>query len=217
MDHHPFKFGKLAEGVLRYLLHTADLGLTYSAAPAVTRVHDVPPVNTLVAYVDATTGQHSSQSAGVLCDSDDCEHGRPRVGYCITLNGAAVSTASFTPHYNVDSSMAAEYCSMFYAAQELVSLRTLPGELGFPQTTASVLYEDNDQCARLARGEIIHNKSKAVDVKSHWTRRQVMAGVLGVKRVKSDDNPADLATKNLPRPALELHRRVYLGAPPVSA
>ena len=59
-------------------------------------------------------------------------------------------------------------------------------------------------------------RSKHIDLKVHHVRNLIRKGVLKLVKVGSSENPADLLTKNLPRPAFNKYRDLLVMAPPNS-
>lgn len=80
------------------------------------------------------------------CDSDwagDTTSRKSTSGYLYTLGGAAISWASQQQHLVALSSTEAELISGTTAIQEAIHLRQLMEDLGFQQTTATTLFQDN--------------------------------------------------------------------------
>jgi hypothetical protein len=86
---------------------------------------------------------------------------------------------------------------MYEAATEIVFLRNLLSELGFPQRDATVLYEDNQSAIHMVNGRGSFQKSKHVNVKYHYTRDLIKKGLVNVVYCKTSDMRADILTKGL--------------------
>ena len=59
--------------------------------------------------------------------------------------------------------------------------------------------EDNQACIKTATSEILSNRTKHIDVRYFYVREQIQKKLQTLKYIRSEDNPADLFTKNLPR------------------
>ncbi|KAI3780419.1 hypothetical protein L2E82_10400 [Cichorium intybus] len=69
------------------------------------------------------------------------------------------------------------------------------------------LFCDNEGAVALTKEPRDHGKSRHIDGKYHYIRHRVEEGHLLVKRVSSEDNPADLLTKALSRIKHNQHAR----------
>jgi hypothetical protein len=66
------------------------------------------------------------------------------------------------------------------------------------------LYIDNESARSLAHNPVHHACSKHIDVKFHWLREQVLAGILTVTHVDTNDQKAGMLTK--PKTGEPFHR-----------
>jgi hypothetical protein len=101
------------------------------------------------------------------------------------------------------STCEAEYVAASEAASELKWLRSLLGELEFPQLSATPLLCDNNGSIILTEDSSFHARVKQIDIKHHSIRQHVEQGLLKLHYVKSKDNTADIFTKALPRKDFE--------------
>ena len=65
-----------------------------------------------------------------------------------------------------------------------------------------LLYADNQGALDLVKNPVNHQRTKHIDVKHHFVREKLMAGVVDYQFVHSEDNIADCFTKPLPKPKL---------------
>ena len=101
--------------------------------------------------------------------------------------------------------MEAEYIAAYYAAQDIVWFRALLSDLDLQDPLRPTpLYIDNESARSLAHNPVHHARSKHIDVKFHWLREQVLAGVLTVTHVDTNDQKADMLTK--PKTGDPFHR-----------
>ena len=120
-------------------------------------------------------------------------------GFAFTLAGALVSWRSKLQASVALSSTEAEYMACCFSAREAVWLRRLLHELGFEQTSPTVLHEDNSGCVSLSGNWRADQRTKHIDVQYHFVREQVEAKTVQVKRIATTKNVADALTKPVPR------------------
>ncbi|KAI5414888.1 hypothetical protein KIW84_040374 [Lathyrus oleraceus] len=75
-------------------------------------------------------------------------------------------------------------------------------ELGFVQDKY-LLFCDSQGAIHLGKNSTFHSRSKHIDVRYHWIRDALDAGLLELAKVHTDDNGADMMTKALPRNKFE--------------
>jgi hypothetical protein len=68
----------------------------------------------------------------------------------------------------------------------------------------TTLFIDNESARSLAHNPVHHARSKRIDVKFHWLREQVLAGILRVEHVNTHEQKADVLTK--PKTGDAFHR-----------
>lgn len=61
-----------------------------------------------------------------------------------------------------------------------------------------VVHCDNQSTIYLTKHQLFNEWSKHIDVKLHFVIDVVARGVVKVKKIHTDDNPADMLTKSLP-------------------
>ena len=102
-----------------------------------------------------------------------------------------------------------------YAFQELckevVWIRLLLYELGYGQTRPTPCYTDNDGVLIQATKAVNHAMAKHYRIAQAFIRMLTSDREVEVRRVNSQDNPADTFTKPLPRAAFETHRLAIMG------
>jgi hypothetical protein len=94
------------------------------------------------------------------------------------------------------SSTEAEYYALGECTAQVIWLRRLLSELGFPQSQPTVIYQDNQACIKLATSEMISSRSRHIDVKSHFTRHAITHGHLILHFTPTTSMRADIFTKN---------------------
>ena len=100
------------------------------------------------------------------------------------------------------STTEAEYVSATSAGQEILWLRNLFAELGFPLQGPSSLCLDNQSALAVTKQPEHHGRMKHLDLRFYWLRDAVKAGLIDVKYLPTRQMPADILTKTLARPTV---------------
>jgi hypothetical protein len=192
---------KAATHVMRYLKGTSHMGLRYHAT-----LSNLQPAlrNKLFGYCDSDWGS-------------DVDTRRSVGAHLIFLNGAAISWKSKLQASTAQSTCEAEFMAASKIANEILWLRRIMTDLGFPQGVATPVYEDNRGVLLLAANPVHREKMKHVDICLHNLRDNVANGVVTLLACPTADMTADALTKALPKPAFLRHREVMLGQAPHTA
>jgi len=118
-------------------------------------------------------------------------------GYIITLAGGTISWVSRKQKGVSLSSTEAEYKSMSDASRQIVWIEGLMNELHFPIKTI-YLCCDNQGAMFLASNPAQEHRSKHIDVNFHYIRECVENEKVKLTYVPTNDQVADIMTKNLP-------------------
>ena len=102
--------------------------------------------------------------------------------------------------------MAASPC-----VQDVLHIRMLLDELGFDIDAPTPIYEDNNGCIYMSKNQGKHKRAKHIDMRYHFIRDAVDAGVVILEYVKTSLQVADALTKSLGGKAFELCRNAMLG------
>ena len=171
--------------VLIYLARSPKMGTTFSA--------HVDEAKKLIAFADSDWGITRSTT-----------------GYCIMLAGACVMAGSRRQHCISMSSTEAELIALADCAIELLYVKAVVEFIGHEIDGAIEACTDNkgayDLCHRFTSAQ----HSRHIDRKIFKMRELRGAGVVQVRHVGTDDNPADLFTKILSRQPFEKHRKYVL-------
>ncbi len=84
------------------------------------------------------------------------------------------------------------------AAQEAVWLRQLLADMGHEQASPTCISGDNMGALALARNPVHHARTKHIDIRHHFIRELLEAGVIEVDYLRTEDMEADVLTKGLP-------------------
>ena len=168
---------KAVKRIFRYLQGTVDLSLVLGG-------HHGGPVN-----------------IRGLCDSDwasDVDDRKSRTGYLFYIQGSLISWKSSKQQSVATSSTEAEYMAAYHATCEAIWLRRILGELGFSQSNATNIEEDNSSCIAITKNPVYSNRLKHVDIKYHFTRNCVSNGDVKFIYCPTAYMTADCLTKGLP-------------------
>ncbi|GAA5982200.1 hypothetical protein JCM11641_006222 [Rhodosporidiobolus odoratus] len=169
--------------ISRFLPGNVSLGLRYSAAPSSFSA------DLLTAWID-------SDHAG------DRDTRRSVSGYVFgigwdSLWSTAVSWMSRRQKSVAISSTEAEYVALSETAREVLWLRALLLDLGYPPTSPTLIRGNNSGSLLLATHPTSHFRTKHIGVHYHFTRELVDNGTLTLKWIPTDDIVADFMTKGL--------------------
>lgn len=163
-----------------YLKKTADLGLLFRKDAQ----------QELVGFSDADWGR--------------CVDDRKSVsGYVFLFGGTAISWKVKKQKTVAQSTAEAEYYSAYYAGQEAFYLQSFQEDVRGSTIKPTIIHCDNKAAITLSSNPVDHNKLKHVDIKYHWLRDDHTRSRIKLVHIPGTENPADIFTKPLPRPAHE--------------
>ena len=137
---------------------------------------------------------------------------RSTSGYVLMLNGAAVSWRSKRQSTVALSTAEAEFVAASSLVQEVIYLRKLLTNMGFPQTEPTVIFEDNECCVAWSEGSVGGSeRAKHIDLRKHFVHDAVQAKILKLQKIDSKNNAADLLTKALDQDLVATHRKHCMG------
>jgi hypothetical protein len=183
--------------VLRYLAGTRSLGITYRRSAGT-------DANQLYASADA--------------DHAGADDRRSVSGWAVLLAGAMVNWASKRQPVTAISSTESEFYSVSLCGLDCVYLRRMMEMMGYKQRAATPIAQDNNACIYLVKGSGMYNRARHIDTRVYRIRELASAPSPEVRlfKIAGEDQPSDLFTKGLPRPAFEKHRAVLMGEVPIS-
>ena len=167
--------------IFRYLRGTADHGLVY-------RPGYKPGV--IENYSDADHG-------------GDLQSGRSTTGVVCLHAGAAISWLSQKQPSVAISTTEAEIVAASEAAREIVWLQRLMQSM-ITMYDTPVLYVDNEAAVKLAQNPEFHRRTKHIRIRHFYVRERVSEDELEVKRVSTELQLADIMTKPLHKPRLQM-------------
>jgi hypothetical protein len=176
--------------VFRYLKGTLDYKLTYAPNPATSEL--------FTTYTDADHGGNPDNKKSTS-------------GYVVTMGTGAISWSSRLQGIVTLSTTEAEYVAATSAGQEILWLCNLFTELGYTFSSPSTLHVDNQSAISVAKNPEHHGRMKHLDLRFYWLRDEVEKGRIHIQHLRTDEMPADIFTKALPRPkVLDIVERLGL-------
>nr|GEX75864.1 uncharacterized mitochondrial protein AtMg00810-like [Tanacetum cinerariifolium] len=169
----------------------------------------VDAVTQILGYMKGTPGlgilyaNHGHHIAESFTDADDYA-GCPNTslsttGYCVFVGGNLVSWKSKKQNIvSRSSSSEAEYRAMTQTTCELVWLRNLLGEIGFPQSKPMKMWCDNQAAIYVATNPVFHKRTKHIEVDCHFTREKLEDGTITTPHIRTESQLADVLTKAFP-------------------
>ena len=101
------------------------------------------------------------------------------------------------------SSAEAEFRSMAHGVCELLWLRTMLDELGYPVREPMKLYCDNKAAISIAHNPVQHDRTKHVEVDRHFIKEKLNLGLICTPYVSTHDQVADVLTKGVNKISLQ--------------
>jgi len=168
--------------VLRYLAGTLDEGITYHGSEAVLS-KPYSYRNKLIGVADSDHGGCVDTKRSTSC-------------VIIQLNGGPVIWRVMKQRVVTTSTPHSESIALASCVQELVWACDHMAEMGFEQTIVRVL-EDNQSAILQATGDYKSGKSDHYRKVQFYIEDNIRKGLLWVDKVPTDDNIADLGTKQV--------------------
>jgi hypothetical protein len=161
-----------AKRVLQYLSCTQEYSLVYNQKEN----------DRIITYSDADWGQ-------------DIDTRRSTTGYVVLLAGSPICWKSKRQSTVATSSVHAEYMALYDTIREVIWLRTLLTEIGFPDRGPSKIYGDNQGCLSIANNVRTDTRTKHIDIKFHFSREQLQSGAINLEYCPTGEMVADSLTK----------------------
>ena len=138
----------------------------------------------------------------------DLNDRKSTTGLLFMLNGGPLSWSSRKQTVTAQSTTEAEIIALNEAAKEAAWLVRILEEIEEEQRGAVPLHCYNQSTVRLVRNNEFHSKTKHIAVKYFPVRELESAGTISVKDISTDEQPADIFTKPLAAPRIQLLRNL---------
>ena len=131
-------------------------------------------------------------------------------------SGGAVSWKSRRQDRVSLSTSEAEYVAASQWRQEVLYLREILRDFGYPPLAQTRVYEDNLACIAMSENPVRRKFSRHIDIRRYFVRDLVAHKILTLVPLRTHFMVADALTKSLPAPAHHKHRDVMIGNTPIS-
>ena len=121
---------------------------------------------------------------------------RSRTGYVIFLNSGIVSWKSKLQPIVSLSTTEAEFIAIAFACMEVKFIMMLLAEINL-EVTDIVVRSDSEPALKLIRNPVGHARTKHIDIRYRFIRELAEGGKIKFEYVRSQDNVADMLTKQL--------------------
>ena len=95
------------------------------------------------------------------------------------------------------STAEAEYMALALVVTEVIWLRNLLSDIGFPQNKPTTVFCDNNSAIHMANNDVIGPKTKHISIRHHFLRDMISDDSIVLEYVPTADNLADFMTKPL--------------------
>ena len=140
-------------------------------------------------------------------DNPDDRHSTS--GYCVMIKGSLIDWWSRNTYVLTLSSFAAELVALYGATAELAWIRNLLLDFGAEPGTIPV-HVDNGTTIEQVNEHVITKRTRHIAIKFYSTTEYVHGKIIELVKVASDDNVADVFTKNLAARLFQNHRVRFL-------
>jgi hypothetical protein len=223
----PTEFYLSLIGALNYLAQFTRPDIMYALSRCAQKCKkptkkDLRQVVRIFCYIAGTRDYGLSFTHGsvVLWGHADSSHNsyndaKGHLGYCFSLgeHDGSFYCKSAKIKLTTLSSTESEYVALCEAARDAVWLRRLLRDIGFPQSSPTVMFEVNKSCIDMVHGMSNHKASKHINPKFHFTCDQVRKGKLVIRHKDTEIMVADLLTKPLGKASHDRLSKLMLNIP----
>ncbi|KAJ0615698.1 putative RNA-directed DNA polymerase [Helianthus annuus] len=120
---------------------------------------------------------------------------RSTSGYFTLVGGNLVTWRSKKQKVVALSSAEAEFRGIARGLAEILWIKKLLTELGFPPKGTSRMMCDNEAAIQISENPVQHDRTKHVEIDRHFIKEKLEAGIIELPFVRSEDQLADILTK----------------------
>jgi hypothetical protein len=149
-----------------------------------------------------------------FCDSDFAGDKETRIsvtGFVIYVMGALILWRSRGQKSVTLLSSEAEYVALSEVCAEIMFIKQVLEFLKVKVELPIVVNVDNVGAIYLASNATTSQRTRHIDVRYHFVRDYVEDGVVQIVFVRSEDNDADMFTKNVSKDVYKRHMEKYMG------
>ena len=128
-------------------------------------------------------------------------------GYVLYFCGAPIAWKSKAGKSVTLSSTEAEYVASSEIAKEAIFVKNLLDSIGIEIELPIKIRVDNVGAIYLANNYSTSQRTKHIDIRAHFLREYIENGILKVEFIRSEDNDADILTKNTSEELFHLHAK----------
>ncbi|GJT38124.1 ribonuclease H-like domain-containing protein [Tanacetum coccineum] len=162
---------KLAFGVLRYLKNSPGKGITFNKSSGMD----------LNIYVDSDWAKCKVTRKGVS-------------GYSVFLGNSLANWKSKKESVLAKYSTKAEYRALNLVTCEVIWIMKILNELNVKVSLPVTINYDNSSEIQIAANPVFHERTKHFEIELFFLREKVVAGIVKIVKVKSEDNVVDVFT-----------------------
>ncbi|KAD4584477.1 hypothetical protein E3N88_22078 [Mikania micrantha] len=195
-------------GKLIYLSHTRP-DIAYAVGVVSQFMHQpqsahMEAVLRIIRYLKGTTGHgvlfksNGHLEIQAYTDADwagDVGDRRSTSGYFTLVGGNLVTWRSKKQKVVALSSAESEFRGIARGMAEVLWIRKLLTEIGFPPEGSSKLMCDNKAAIQISENPVQHDRTKHIEVDRHMIKEKLEAGIIELPFVQSKDQLADILTK----------------------
>ena len=131
-------------------------------------------------------------------------------GFCIYIYGCLVSWKSHGQKTVALSSTEAEYIAISELCAEILLIKSILEFLKIEIKLPIIVHCDNIGAIYLGHNAKLSQRTKHIDVKHHFVREYVEKGLIKILFVKSEENDADIWTKNVKQETYDKHTSKFM-------
>ena len=148
------------------------------------------------------------------CDAswgDIYETAKSTSGVMFMYKGAALVWYSQTQRCVTHSSTESELVALDATVREFEYLKKIMLEFKLKVPAPATVLEDNKSCIQLTEKTTDHQRTKHIRIRYHYVRELVKEGLVRMQHQHTDQQPADLLTKQLGEYKQQLFTQYVLG------
>ena len=148
-----------------------------------------------------------------FCDSDwagNKDNRRSITGYCVYFQGCLVAWKSRAQKNVTLSSSEAEYVAISEVCTEIMFVKMILSFMGVEVRRPITVNCDNVGAIFLGHNAKASARTKHIDIRYHFIREHVIDGIVEIVFVRSEENDADIFTKNVSRATYDKHSSKFM-------